>query len=629
MTRHLLAIEIGPVIEFISAARRTRDLWFGSYVLSELAKAAARAIAQQCGGPQALIFPAPQDANALQPGSPLCVADVLLAETPEGTEPADVARFAGQELRRHWADYATAAFKVAEPWIRQEIWDSQVGDVMEHYAAWVVLPSEQDYASTRRQLMQLLAGRTACRDFQAASGQWRVPKSSLDGARDSVFRELSDQQWAHCRRRVRLQAGEHLDAVGLTKRLAQPLNRDDDDTFRPTYPSTSRIAVDPYIRGLQRAAEQDSQVAEKWQAVKSACRSLVQSHILSRVDDVVYPQYGEFPFEGTALFPTRLMDLAEEAGLPIAAGRDLPEPMRPLRDALRRLQSDGRWRFGEPDPYLAVVVADGDRVGKALERLSDAGQHRRFSQSLDQFARGVREIVQQHQGALVFAGGDDVLAFVPVDRVLSCARALYDRFDESLREACGRDSVPTLSVGVAIGHLLEPLEDLVQWARQAEQVAKDGRDGYDQERNALAIRLQPRGGAPILLRHSWRPKDDPTSPDARLAGWVDLLRNNQLPDKAAYDVRRLADVYRDWEDPAAATDALVSDVQRTLKRKRTADSGGQRELGLRRIESLVQPLRELGGAESGRCAHAVVRLAEEIIVARRLAVSLAQTEPSR
>ena len=39
MTGHLLAIALGPVQEFISAARRTRDLWFGSYLLSEISKA--------------------------------------------------------------------------------------------------------------------------------------------------------------------------------------------------------------------------------------------------------------------------------------------------------------------------------------------------------------------------------------------------------------------------------------------------------------------------------------------------------------------------------------------------------------------------------------------------------------
>ncbi len=54
MTAHLLVIALGPVQDFISAARRTRDLWFGSYLLSEISKAAARAV-RKAGGE--LIFP--------------------------------------------------------------------------------------------------------------------------------------------------------------------------------------------------------------------------------------------------------------------------------------------------------------------------------------------------------------------------------------------------------------------------------------------------------------------------------------------------------------------------------------------------------------------------------------------
>ncbi len=90
MTAHLLALSVGPVQEFIAAARRTRDLWFGSFLLSELSKAAARAISQK-GGRQSLIFPAPQRAEDLEPESPLSVANVLLAEVPAGYEPSIIA----------------------------------------------------------------------------------------------------------------------------------------------------------------------------------------------------------------------------------------------------------------------------------------------------------------------------------------------------------------------------------------------------------------------------------------------------------------------------------------------------------------------------------------------------------
>lgn len=56
MTSHLLALTVGPVQDFIAAARRTRDLWFRSHLLSEISKAAAKSLRDQGGK---LIFPAP------------------------------------------------------------------------------------------------------------------------------------------------------------------------------------------------------------------------------------------------------------------------------------------------------------------------------------------------------------------------------------------------------------------------------------------------------------------------------------------------------------------------------------------------------------------------------------------
>ena len=55
--KYLFSMTVGPVQSFIVAARKTRDLYAGSWVLSEVAKAAARPLSQ------GLIFPAATDAQ--------------------------------------------------------------------------------------------------------------------------------------------------------------------------------------------------------------------------------------------------------------------------------------------------------------------------------------------------------------------------------------------------------------------------------------------------------------------------------------------------------------------------------------------------------------------------------------
>ncbi len=47
---YLMAVSIGPVQGFIAAARRTRDFWMASTILSECDKAAARWIVEQPPG---------------------------------------------------------------------------------------------------------------------------------------------------------------------------------------------------------------------------------------------------------------------------------------------------------------------------------------------------------------------------------------------------------------------------------------------------------------------------------------------------------------------------------------------------------------------------------------------------
>jgi CRISPR-associated protein Cmr2 len=82
----LLAIALGPVQEFIATARRTRDLFAGSRLLSEAASCAAKALAKEVGV-ENLIFPAPQDENQLEKLAEAGIPNVLLLRVPEGKDP--------------------------------------------------------------------------------------------------------------------------------------------------------------------------------------------------------------------------------------------------------------------------------------------------------------------------------------------------------------------------------------------------------------------------------------------------------------------------------------------------------------------------------------------------------------
>ena len=438
--KHLIAIAVGPVQEFIAAARRTRDLWFGSYLLSEISRAVAGAVKDRGG---LLVFPQSLDAEN--------VANIILAEI-EPDDPAGIAADSKEAAKKRWrrfADDALAEAKTDNSVVREDVWNSQVDDVIEFYAAWV--KATDDYADDRARVMRMLAGRKNCRDFSAAAGNdGGLPKSSLDGQRETVLYPQAD--WRNrFRARLRVRDGEQLDVVAFVKRLG--VKRLGDGNY--PYPSVSRIAADPWLRGNEIRLD----------SVKAACEQLFSEGLLHKIDEKLFPEFSDFPYEGTSVYATRLGELLEETVDPNA--RELEKKkLKPLQYALANMRS-------EPDPYLAILVADGDKMGAALSQLKTAEENRNFSQDLAGFASQARSIIRSHNGVLIYAGGDDVMAFLPVDKCVDCARKLHDCFGVSMQRYAHDGESPTLSTGIAIAHFMENLEDLLEFGRAAEKSSKE------------------------------------------------------------------------------------------------------------------------------------------------------------
>jgi CRISPR-associated protein Cmr2 len=556
---HLLAISVGPVQEFIAAARRTRDLWFGSYLLSEISRAVAKAV-EVPGEETNLIFPASSKAEN--------VANVILAELPSG-EPKTIAAKAKQAAEDCWKEYAVQARKDVGNAIQDEIWNSQINDVIEFYTAWVT--RTDNYKQDRTRVMRLLAGRKSCRDFPAQ--QYKdvgIPKSSLDGQRPSVLiqperpsqRDQLRESWPKL---LRLSRGEELDIVGITKRLGKESGEN-----APRYASVERIAADPWLR--------EKREHRRFEEFKSACRAIPG---LNRVGEECFR---DFPIEGTVVYKNRYPDLEEELG---------PDAGPQLKKAAALLQELG----GEPNPYLAVLVADGDRMGAAISRLESPNAHREFSTALAGFADKARTIVNEHYGVLVYAGGDDVLAFLPVDQCLCCARKLREDFRTRLdKDKYGH---PTLSVGIAIGHFMENLEDLLEYGRAAEKAAKKP------DRDGLAVHLHKRGGAPIQVRANW--SDDP---DKRLKRFADLINDRTIPGKLPYELRQMVTLYENGENWPDIDAAIQKDLFRLIAKKTSRGEQTVRE--------------KLSGDIAEMNSKKLLKLAEELLVARMIAEAAKQ-----
>lgn len=612
MARYLIVLATGPVQDFIAAARRTRDLWFGSEILSEVSKAAAKALHD--GGAE-LIFPAPANPSDLNPGSRFNVGNKILAECSKDL-PKDVQSLLDEgkkAARKCWEKVASdVRVKLAKDGlvVRGDIWDKQVDDVIEAYTAWVALGG-RSYDDARNRLEKLLAARKATRDFGKAamvpdeSPMFGLPKSSLDGARETV---LPDKVRRHVRRKLGLSEGEQLDCPGLVKRLGG-----NPEQFTPI----SRIAVDPWLCGV--IAGGGRIVLD---AVAGGLDALVKDGLVSRVSGNTAEEgeeegesiYASLPYDGQLLYRFRLE--AEKNRLDGEIKRsDGSEERQEAEQTLGRLNAlDGGlkalWsKHGEPSPYFAVLQADGDRMGELLDELKDADEHRRVSAALAEFAQEVRGRIRGFRGHCVYSGGDDVLAFVPMNRVIECARTLHDLFSTKLGRFGKKGArPPTLSVGIAIGHVLDPMGRHLDLARRAERLAKGNDLPKDRQRDGLAVILDPRSGAPIAMRGQWSEK-----PDERLKRWVALHTADLVPDKAAFELRQAAREL-DWAR-TDRPDLIALETKRILGRKQPRH--GQQDLAATLRHELGNAAKQIG----------LDALAEELILARRFAEAELHARP--
>lgn len=602
-TSWLLQISVGPVQEFIAAARRTRDLWFGSFMLSEISKAAAKAVKDARAE---LIFPEPN--GDLKPDSDLNVANVILARASGDDQAMNaLAEKAREAAVARFKVFAAEAFEKAKRYIVKERWDKQIEDVIEFYAAWAEIGTgEGAYKAARQKVARLLAARKNLRDFLPHEGEFRVQKSSLDGLRESVFKDGKGPKIAG----LCLKEGEVLDSVGLIKRIS--------GDKRKRFPSVSRVAVDPWVRGVKE---------ETLRALEPYCGALVETGAIS---DVI--GYEAFPYEGTAVLLSRHASMLAECELKYE-----PEEREAVREKVRAacrgiatILSGLKEHDRPQEPYFALLVADGDRMGAAISEIGDMKGHQEFSSTLSKFAGEARDIVRNFHGVCVYTGGDDVLAFLPLDTCLSCARGLHEAFGELLKDykSIKDQRSPTLSVGISIGHAMEDLEDLLEFGRGAERIAKKGiedeasRQGVD--RNGLAVVVRSRGSDSVIVREQWGRKNTEgledtralakVSLDERLHYWARLFSDGAIPNKFPYELRENAEFYRGW-DPGDVLEAAVrDDIKRIFRRKDVTLSDEEKK----RVEGYID-LR--------LCGHRDIdRLSDELVIAQWIGFGVRQAK---
>lgn len=269
----------------------------------------------------------------------------------------------------------------------------------------------------------------------------------------------------------------------------------------------------------------------------------------------------------TAGLMPALLDLASEESISDTEATLIRSAVRQTLASVRDNAQDDRL-----ETYYSLLLMDGDRMGAWLaggedyaisyrqsfhpqvrkgfdehakgqpaiaqygqqKRALSPGRHLAISGALNEFSLTVvRHVVErEHMGRLIYAGGDDVFAMLPVADLLSAMQRLrhaysghdpahpsgVDRNGLSLHQGFallnGRllrmmGSQATASCGAVIAHHRAPLAAVRRELHAAEQRAKNegGRDAFSItiiKRSGGALRLTAKWGEPVALLNDMR-----------------------------------------------------------------------------------------------------------------------------
>lgn len=451
----MLRVQIGPVQDFIAAARTARDLWSGSYLLSWLMAKAVQAVEKHPGA--RVIFPCAEELKICrfcatgqwEPGAfTPCLSNKLTAYVP--TEQAEaLATAVKQAVHEAWAAIAERVWQMLPTGIRTDAerrrrYDMQVQQhlTVEYAHLPLHLPQEQMAALTKG-----------------------VGGIAQDGKKIPLLKALTVYQ------------------------------QDPTKYYAAAYYLTEHL-----LNGVRKVRP-----FEAWNAGRGrdagwyAGRDLAKDSLTGKEEQILRLQqdaplckgWEHLPFfEGHKRDIIGAITLIKRLWyLDLTAGRE-----RELPDLNLQYGPNDAADSADDNHYYAVLAMDGDRIGAALTRDPDFGvdedYHRRFSAALAAFAQGsAGSVVAEFGGLLIYAGGDDVLALLPLQKALACANEIQQQFCAQMAEVCDSKHPMSMSAGLAFAHSAAPLQDVVAAARRAESRAKTVMG-----RGAFSICLMKRSG---------------------------------------------------------------------------------------------------------------------------------------
>jgi CRISPR-associated protein Cmr2 len=608
MTKYMLLFSLGPVQSFIAQARKTRDLWLGSYLLSLLMEAGMKGIAEE-----SFIFPAKQKIQDNIPDLPnkyIAVFDKIedargAAEQSEAqihTCWLSICKDVWDDIIARHPDSKTEKLKA--------IWDRQINPKTFFEIFWTIVEGDEaEYSAWLTQTQEILAARKWLRHVTkdddsifAGADSDTFPlaengeKSTISGEREALHGNQRPRQFwqqlaaeiikMRLATEIKTGGGERLDAIDTVKRFAYRTKVLREKNIDAVFPSTSSVATATFVEQLlQHEQEINKAVLDRWLKATEEPLDTMTAKMIPYLETKAEENHSRRKIlkrDGDCYFPETFTAQRLEKDYGFQPGKEAEERAKQGQIALANLfRETSSLAITRPTPYYAMIQMDGDKMGTLLGKVKDKEEHKGISGALSRFSRNhAPELVErQYPGRLIYAGGDDVFALAPLARdikdvssgeivtVLNLVDRLQRQYVDDVRpkvKDVESQQKVTASIGVAIAHHYTSLSYVRRVSKDAEARAKK-----HYGRNALVVTIMRRSGEQTQVGCKWH--YDGLAKEAQpihlFTEFYRLLREDIISPKCIYTLLEEARNLLEWpvDEENKETQEQVKEKQRSAQ----------------------------------------------------------------
>ena len=487
---YLIRATVGPVQEYISEARKTRDLYIGSHLLSEATKESMKPIIDNYGV-ELIFYPFIEELKNSQDSIPNLYMAIIPEEgfTQEKNIPEQMEKKVHNFLKEKGKNVLN---KIPDYSKITAIWDYQIEE--HFYLNWVAIPITRDevensFKTKVRNVQDFLEERKLTRTFKSWKGS-NAKKCVQCGHRESIQDAIYSKIQMDKNIKRKIKKNEKLCAVCLLKRL---LEANDIEKKERKFESVVDISVRNF-KSLVKNHETDKEILDFLNSINDI-NILLGEELLKNIDAMS----GEWFY----------LDNLDNNFLKIEYEVEDPLKIKKLEEMSNKANESLKKVFTlvdrKPSKYYTIVSMDGDNMGKLMsgEGLDDQkftiDYQTQLSTTLVDIGKNSTELIEKEtmgNGYCVYSGGDDVLAFLPIERSLSVINETRNYFCKAFKNI---DKTPTTSAGIVILHYHDPLRGGLIEARKSVDDAKE----WFKNKDAFVITLRVASGTVISWGSKW------------------------------------------------------------------------------------------------------------------------------